>query len=1260
MQEEIIRTPTPKKKSREVFCRDNDLLSISFLKTTSVGTIVYYILFFLPIPFLIYLIDRWIDQKIKLSLCYSVVKFLEEADTIVVVDQGENVNILPFSSEKLFLGTGETELECFTFTFLNVRYIYEKENDTFVNINDLFCRTTISDAFARYRFGRYEHEIASLTNSFGENKIEVSKPSIIDMLISDILSFMGAFEMSCLAIVIIDGSRLYMIFVICLISFSKTMMVLDGFHQYNQIQKYLMQADGIITIRKNEDDCFSKMTISNHELVPGDIIELTSNLKIPVDALIISGSCMLDEKDISGDSIPKVKFAADDNSSLPLSSLPENNTAKAGSICVFTRTAINDSVLAIVLKTGYNTEKGKMLRTILMPKIVKFRFVDEAVVFVYIMAIISLIGSAIYLVYQVYFLTDIQFTVSKILINMLSLFFSTVKPVLPFSLYIGLEASKDKLSAQNIMCSNKYKINECGRTDTIFFDKTGTITKDDSIFNGIYISLGKPGEEKPDMTNVLKLSAINDDNKEKQEGEEGGLKVGPKAGNAAQLELQSQIFLSKLAQKIKPNARTSVMAIQRGVFFSDKIDSYNELVSYGEQIKNYLMCLSFCNNLIKSGSKVVGDSIDTEMFKFSPYILSNYMVPETKVIKKRYALDPEKPLPMAIPSVVTVEKVFDYSADFKSEAIIVQDNDGKYYVLTKGAPENIAAICDPKSLSVDFDTVLYDICATGVRVLGMAIKELPNNPMNMTRSEIEKNMNFCGLFALDNPLKDEAPEVIKTLLKNLIGCVLITGDNIFTAISVGAKSHFIPSNKTLYLGDIVEDEETKKKKVNWVPFDYSELIPEKPKNEAIQEDADSESLVSVSKVEVKPKPSVIKRIDELLNIDTSQCVLAITGNAYDFLIEKYQKNLTPKNKALFELVHRICLVYGRCDAYQKSRIVKNQKLFSHKKYPIGYVGDGANDTEAMKYADISLLINHDEISFAAPFSSNDGDLHKVIELIKEGKNNVESGYQNFKFFIFLTCGQFVATFLLYLNYIGFNTHQTMFMDIAVFMVLCGMSDTFWHKPELNRSKPKSSILIFNILFPLFCHLSLLTGLLIISYNQLKDLSFYKPPHKILSDQDKEDFNINLDTYKFYDNHFLFCLMNLFFVTYFVFSNFENTFRVPLVKNPKVVIYIVFFTAFMIYLCNLSEKSDPNFIDNFIIGVFGILKTYRTNRIYIAITVSYWICALFVEKLSDTIYYFREQNRFNKIEEDFIQNIEEDKTNGEDDESKDSKMYVNKE
>ena len=42
-----------------------------------------------------------------------------------------------------------------------------------------------------------------------------------------------------------------------------------------------------------------------------------------------------------------------------------------------------------------------------------------------------------------------------------------------------------------------------------------------------------------------------------------------------------------------------------------------------------------------------------------------------------------------------------------------------------------------------------------------------------------------GFILLENPLKKVSKDVIKKLKNNGISCSMITGDNLFTAISVG-------------------------------------------------------------------------------------------------------------------------------------------------------------------------------------------------------------------------------------------------------------------------------------------------------------------------------------------------------------------------------------------------------------------------------------------------------------------------------------------
>lgn len=55
----------------------------------------------------------------------------------------------------------------------------------------------------------------------------------------------------------------------------------------------------------------------------------------------------------------------------------------------------------------------------------------------------------------------------------------------------------------------------------------------------------------------------------------------------------------------------------------------------------------------------------------------------------------------------------------------------------------------------------------------------------MTREEFEKDLNFKGLLAFDNPLKPDTAEVIKELKASEFGCRIISGDNHLTTISCG-------------------------------------------------------------------------------------------------------------------------------------------------------------------------------------------------------------------------------------------------------------------------------------------------------------------------------------------------------------------------------------------------------------------------------------------------------------------------------------------
>lgn len=60
------------------------------------------------------------------------------------------------------------------------------------------------------------------------------------------------------------------------------------------VKKYFYQ-EKIMVIRKTSDNITKKTIINSSELIPGDLIEITNNLIIPADVVLIYGSCVVED-----------------------------------------------------------------------------------------------------------------------------------------------------------------------------------------------------------------------------------------------------------------------------------------------------------------------------------------------------------------------------------------------------------------------------------------------------------------------------------------------------------------------------------------------------------------------------------------------------------------------------------------------------------------------------------------------------------------------------------------------------------------------------------------------------------------------------------------------------------------------------------------------------------------------------------------------------------------------------------------------------
>ena len=78
----------------------------------------------------------------------------------------------------------------------------------------------------------------------------------------------------------------------------------------------------------------------------------------------------------------------------------------------------------------------------------------------------------------------------------------------------------------------------------------------------------------------------------------------------------------------------------------------------------------------------------------------------------------------------------------------------------------------------------------------------------MTRSEVESDLEFIGFIIFENKLKPTTAGVVRELLDSNIGAVMVTGDNILTAISVARECGLLDQQAHCFVPRFIKGEHT--------------------------------------------------------------------------------------------------------------------------------------------------------------------------------------------------------------------------------------------------------------------------------------------------------------------------------------------------------------------------------------------------------------------------------------------------------------------
>jgi len=168
----------------------------------------------------------------------------------------------------------------------------------------------------------------------------------------------------------------------------------------------------------------------------------------------------------------------------------------------------------------------------------------------------------------------------------------------------------------------------------------------------------------------------------------------------------------------------------------------------------------------------------------------------------------------AIKSIGHIEskrvKEFPFDPDRKRMSTINLLN-SKTYVMTKGAPESIFAICSHYLINddiLDFEdslrnkavSLFHSMMDEGLRVLAFAYKEVKTDEEIIRMDDAEKDMIFLGLIGLEDPPRPEVPDAIKKCREAGIRIIMITGDGSRTALAIAREIGLVKGEPAIVEG----------------------------------------------------------------------------------------------------------------------------------------------------------------------------------------------------------------------------------------------------------------------------------------------------------------------------------------------------------------------------------------------------------------------------------------------------------------------------
>ncbi|VDL72662.1 unnamed protein product [Nippostrongylus brasiliensis] len=363
------------------------------------------------------------------------------------------------------------------FTFRKLKYIWKSSVEEWVSPADLDGQIPLTYFHSEIHSGRglSEEEVAQRRVTYGRNCIEVKLKPILVLLFMEAISPFYMFQVFSVSIWFSDSYEYYAGMIVVMSVMSIAIDVYQTRSQEKKLRSMVQSSNEVEVMREG----VTKI-ISSEELVPGDIFVVPAHgILMQCDAVLMNGTAIVNESMLTGESVPITKVALtgvhEDEEDLRFCfEKHSKHILFCGTHVLQTRFYQGKQVKAIVLRTAFATLKGQLVRSIMYPKPIDFRFTKDLFKFVAFLFFIAMFGFA----YTITIMIQRSEPVRKIIVRSLDIITIVVPPALPAAMSVGIINSNLRLRKKEIFCISPSTINTCGAINVCCFDKTGTLTED--------------------------------------------------------------------------------------------------------------------------------------------------------------------------------------------------------------------------------------------------------------------------------------------------------------------------------------------------------------------------------------------------------------------------------------------------------------------------------------------------------------------------------------------------------------------------------------------------------------------------------------------------------------------------------------------------------------------------------------------------------------------------------------------------------------